>query len=193
MDLQQQEVRNCPPELARHRMVCLDIETTGLDKTFNNIIELGTVEVVNGRNVREYSRVFGGGRSPMYLVRQVHGIRDIDRIGRPTFRMQAHKVAAYLSNAVLVTHNGTKFDIPFLEAKLEEAGETLSYKHHVDTYLLSRKLGHEANSLGELSRRYGIPYGEWNHRGVADCLCTLQLLYAMVEENGADALGLYFT
>lgn len=178
----------CPEGLKSSRLIVLDLETTGLHQVFNNIIELGVVEVNGGEVTKEYSRLFGGGRSSMYLVRKVHGIKDADREGKPTFKQCARKVADYLSGAILITHNGTKFDIPFMEAKMKEVGVNLSHHRHIDTYLISKKLEHEKNSLEWLCGKYGIPYDESNHRGLTDCLCTLQLLYAFCEKFGEAAI-----
>lgn len=179
---------SCPDSLKDSRLVCLDIETTGLSPIWNNIIELGVVEVRNGNIVQQYSRLFGGGRSSMFLVRKIHGIKDFEREGKKTFAQCAKRVAEYLNGATLVSHNGVKFDVPFLEAKMKEAGASFSFFKHIDTYLISKKLDHKFHSLEWLCQNYGIPYDESNHRGVTDCLCTLQLLYAFIEKFGADAV-----
>ncbi len=178
----------CPEFLKPERLIALDIETTGLSRTWNTIIELGVVEVMNGEIVRRYSRLFGGGRSSIYLVRKVHGIRDSERRNRKTFAQCAQRVAQYLNGATLVTHNGARFDVPFIEARMKEAGTTLSYFRHIDTYLISRRMKHQHNSLEWLCHRYDIPYDETNHRGLTDCFCTLQLLYAFAEKFGSDEI-----
>ena len=176
----------CPHFLLGHRLVCLDLETTGLDIIRNNIIELGVVEVKQGKIAQQYSKLFGGGRSSMYLVRKIHGIKDSERVGKPSFKSCCKRVADYLSGAVIITHNGMKFDVPFMEEKMKEAGISLSYIRHIDTYVLSKKLKHEKNSLEWLCGKYGIQYDESNHRGLTDCLCTLQILYAFCEKFGEE-------
>ena len=75
-----------------------------------------------------------------------------------------------------------------MEAKMKEVGVNLSHHRHIDTYLISKKLEHEKNSLEWLCGKYGIPYDESNHRGLTDCLCTLQLLYAFCEKFGEAAI-----
>lgn len=195
----------CPPLLKNHRLVSLDIETTGLDMRLNNIIELGVVEVVDGVEKLKYGRLFGGGRSSPYLVKNIHHITDGEREGKSTFRESCRKIADYLCGAVLVTHNGARFDIPFMEAKMKEEGVHMSYVKHYDTIILARSLKkdvldrngnktydkdgnviqeslHKSHSLEYLCGEYGIPYDEENHRGLKDCWCTLQLLYALVSK-----------
>ena len=196
----------CPPELLGQRLIRLDIETTGLDMRLNNIIELGVVEVVDGREKRRYGKLFGGGRSSAHLIKSVHGIRDADRRGKPTFRESCGKIADYLMGAVIVTHNGAKFDLPFMEYQMKQVGVFFTYAKHYDTCVMSRSLRkpvldangvqardeegnpafeplYERHSLEYMCGVFGIPYGEENHRGLQDCWCTMQLLFALIGKH----------
>ncbi len=181
----------CPECLKNSRLVCLDLETTGLSPIFNNIIELGVVEVLNGEIKTKYSRLFGGGRSSIYLVRKIHKIKDSEREGKTTFAESAASVANWLNGSILLTHNGAKFDIPFMKSKMEEVGVKLNCQNSIDTFLISKKYGeHEFHSLQYLCKKYEIPYGEENHRGLTDCICTVQLLYAFIEKFGPEVIGM---
>lgn len=175
---------DCPDILKNKRLICLDIETTGLDITKNTIIELGVIEVVGGKVKTEYTKLFGGGASPVYLMRNVHKIKDSDRKGKKTFKQCAEKIAEYLSNAVIITHNGDGFDIPMIQKKLSEAGYSIQNSKYIDTLKIARKLKHESNSLGNLCKEYGIEYGgsdgTRSHRGLEDAYATLDLLYCFI-------------
>lgn len=181
-------MRQCPEAFANKRLVALDLETTGLNSKFNNIIEVGVVEVKDRIQTTSYSKLFGGGFSSMHLILSVHKIKDVERKNLPTFSQCASRLANWLEDAILVTHNGIKFDVPFMQAKMAETDVSLKLSGHIDTYQAAKKLGLEKHSLEWLSNHYGIEYNESNHRGVTDCLCTFQLLYAMVEEFGIDAV-----
>ena len=177
---------SCPNSLKTSRLIAINLETTGLNPIFNTIIELGIIEVKNGEIVQQYSKLFGGGRSSMHQVRKVHGIRDAERLGKPTFKKCAKRIADYFSGAVLVSCNGNKFDIPFMKEKMKEAGVSLLYSRHIDTDLISRKLKSRKNDLEWLCRLYDIPYDGSHRGGLAKCHCTLQLLYAFCEKFGED-------
>lgn len=178
---------DCPNILKNKRHIALDLETTGLSIDYNTIIELGVIEVQNGIVVQRYSRLFGGGYSPMFLVRNIHKIRDCERMGKKTFKECASNIASYLSNSIIVTHNGGNFDMPMLQKKLSECGEKIRNVKQVDTYQIARKIGHESNSLENLCKQYGIQYGGDNgnnsHRGEEDAEATLQLLYCFITEK----------
>ena len=186
----------CPDILKDKRLITLDIESTGLNIIYNTIIELGVIEVVNGEVKTEYSRLFGGGHSSMYLVRKVHHIKDMERRGKKTFKECAEKIASFLSNSIIVTHNGNSFDIPMIERKLSEAGYEIKNFKSLDTLQLVKKMRKDEenddkqvkrNTLGALCNEFGLVYGgeerNKSHRGLEDAEATLDLLYYLINND----------
>ena len=190
-----------PDCLRDKRIIALDIETTGLNIRHNTIIEIGVIEVVNGKVALEYKKLFGGGHSSVYLSRCVHHITDQERNGKPTFRECAEKIAAYLSNAIIVTHNGNSFDIPMIDYNLRQAGyEWKNYKS-VDTLAIMRKYRKANNSelddkkekvqgknkLENICKEFGITYGgesgDSAHRGLEDAEACLDLLFYLLNNK----------
>lgn len=184
------------------RLIALDAETTGLSVVFNTIIELGVVEVQNGIVVQRYSRLFGGGHSAMYLVRKIHRIKDSERKFKPTFKSCAEKISKYLSNAILVTHNGNAFDMPLIQNKCNIAGFPLENIKVIDTLQLARKMRrkenseddkkkqHDRNTLENLCKEFGLQYGGEEggnaHHGLEDSEACLDLLFYMVNNNKVE-------
>ena len=161
------------------RVIILDIETTGLSKDFDRIIELGVMEYDNGELVVNYSKLFGGGRSQINTIK-IHGIKDSERIGLKTFEECAEDVSNYLSNAILVGHNVRRFDIPMINAKLKSAGKELSNIKIIDTCELAKRVKIASdNKLETLCNHFGIKHG--GHRGLADAKCTLELLLKLID------------
>lgn len=196
-----------PEQFRQCRLIALDCETTGLTK-YNTIIELGCVEVNHGGVVKfgnegGFSKLFGGGHSSMYLVRKVHRIKDSARRGRKTFKQCAQKISEYLSNSVIVTHNGNSFDLPLIQQKLSEAGFPLHDFKSIDTLQLVRKMrksesGSEddekrqrgRNTLGNLCREFGLVYGgeegDKAHRAYEDAEACLDLLFYLVNNGKVE-------
>lgn len=188
----------CPEILKDKKIIALDIESTGLNIMFNTIIELGVIEVINGEVKTEYSRLFGGGHSSMYLVRKVHHIKDLERKGKKTFKECAEKIASFLSDSILVTHNGNSFDIPMIQQKLHEAGFEIKNFKSLDTLQLIRKMRKDENidddkkqskrnTLGSLCKEFGLIYGGENgdksHRGLEDAEATVDLLFYLINND----------
>jgi DNA polymerase III epsilon subunit-like protein len=165
---------------------------------FNTIIELGVIEIVNGEVKTEYSKLFGGGHSSMYLVRKIHHIKDSARKGKKTFKECAEKIASFLSNSIIVTHNGNSFDIPMIQQKLHEAGHEIKNFKSIDTLQLVKKMRKEEqteddkkqskrNNLGALCKEFGLIYGgedgSKSHRGLEDAEATLDLLFYLINND----------
>ena len=51
------------------------------------------------------------------------------------------------------------------------------------------QVGFTEDEVKMLCEKYGIPYGDENHRGLTDCICTVQLLYALVEKFGPQIIN----
>ena len=191
------------------RLIACDLETTGLSVLYNTIIEIGCVEVNNGKVVKfgnkdGFTRLFSGGHSSMYLVRKVHHIKDSDRSSEKysTFKQSAEKISEYLSNSILVTHNGNSFDIPMIQQKLTEAGFPLHDFKSIDTLQLVRKMRkkesgeedekrqHGRNTLENLCREFGLVYGGDEgrnaHRGLEDAEACLDLLFYLVNNGKVE-------
>ena len=191
------------------RLIACDLETTGLSVLYNTIIEIGCVEVNNGRVVKfgsksGFTRLFSGGHSSMYLVRKVHHIKDSDRSSEKysTFKQSAEKISEYLSNSILVTDNGNSFDIPMIQQKLTEAGYPLHDFKSIDTLQLVRKMRkkesgeedekrqHGRNTLENLCREFGLVYGGDEgrnaHRGLEDAEACLDLLFYLVNNGKVE-------
>ena len=188
----------CPDILKDKRILALDIESTGLSTIYNTIIELGVIEVINGEVKTEYTKLFGGGHSSMYLVRKVHHIKDSERKGKKTFKECAEKIADFLSNSIIVTHNGNSFDLPMISQKLQEAGYNIENYRSIDTLQLVRKMRknegiddekkqQKRNTLGNLCKEFGLIYGGEDgnnaHRGLEDAEATLDLLFYLINNN----------
>lgn len=173
---------SCPDKLKNKRIITIDIETTGLDIQLNTIIQMGVVEFQNGVEVLSYETMFGGGHSPLFLVRRLHKISDSKRKSLPSFKEKSEKIANYLSNSLIVTHNGTRFDLPFIHRVLKEGGHSIINSEYVDTFTIAKKIGHESNSLENLSKQYGLLYDDKNHTGLADARNTLELYFCFLNK-----------
>lgn len=163
------------------RVIVFDIETTGLDREFDRIIELGVIELKQGEIVREYSRLFGGGKSKAKVVNEIHHITDDMRKGKPTFEERADKIVEYLSDAILIGYNITKFDYPFIDAKLKCIGKSLTNVRLVDVYTLAKKvkLAVDNYQLRTLCEHFKVEYG--SHRGMGDAKSTWLILEKMMD------------
>lgn len=169
------------------RVLVFDIETTGLNFDFDSIIEFGGVEYENGELIKEYNMKFSDGYCAPFLTKSVHGIKDSERVNEPKFVDSAQYISEILSNKILITHNGRKFDMPFINLYLEKLNLKVVNFKLVDTLLLARKLKFKSNSLQFLSNHYGIEYG--GHRGLGDAKSTYKIMLKLCKELEYKNIG----
>lgn len=118
--------------------VVLDVETTGIDRKNDRMVEIAILEISNGNIVDQYQTLVNPGIPISPGAYQVHGISDADVASAPKAEHIAAEIADRLRGKPVVGHSVT-FDLDFVEEAFRDAGitEKLSY---IDTLSFSRKL-----------------------------------------------------
>ena len=166
--------------LDNKQVIVFDIETTGLNLELDEIIQFGAVKIENSKIIEQKNMLFSGEFicSP-HLVKNVHKIKDIDRKNGFKFEDKVNQIFDYLNNQIVITHNGKRFDIPFLNMKMKPFGLQLDCKL-IDTIILARKMNFKSNSLQFLSQYYNIE--SQHHRGLTDAIMTYKLIDCLAKD-----------
>jgi DNA polymerase-3 subunit epsilon len=107
--------------LSDPRLVVLDVETTGTDVATDRIVQFCFWRVAGGK-APHVKLVEPLGPIPAGAT-AVHGITDEMVRDEPPFSYFAPRIQAALGHpTVLVTYNGTRFDVPLLDAELRRHG-----------------------------------------------------------------------
>lgn len=98
-----------------------DLETTGLDPNTDKIVELAALTVVEGIVTQTHSVILNNGIDIPAQASAVHGItREMCEAEGADPKLALLDLAQMLlNNPANLTHNGFKFDIPFLIANLK--------------------------------------------------------------------------
>jgi len=100
----------------------IDLETTGLNPSFDRIIELSALKV-HPDGSEEVKSVRVNPEMPISAgATRVHGIKDADVAGEPTFRQYAKNLLAFLDGCDLSGFNAIRFDLPMLRAEFARVG-----------------------------------------------------------------------
>lgn len=104
--------------------IIFDLETTGLDRQNDRILEFALIEIGPQGEVNRWSSLF----NPEGPVRktEIHGIKDSDVTDAPTFKEAANSIIEKISGRTLVAHNAV-FDLAFLRSELTRAGWTVPF------------------------------------------------------------------
>ena len=142
--------------------VAFDFETTDLDVRSCGVVEIGAVKVKGGEVVDRYHTLVRPERPISAAASEVHGYRDADVAGAPTFAEVWTAFRAFIGDQILVAHNGQEFDMPVLERLAAPLGgvDDITF---FDTLPLARALYPTSRKLEDLAELYGIPAGRSHH------------------------------
>lgn len=164
--------------------IVLDLETTGLDPHYDDIIEVACLKFVGGKQVDSFHsyvqpRPFQDDDGQLHFVdnfiTDLTGITDDMLKDAPCFASIAPELSKYLGNSVLVGHN-VNFDINFLYDNFMAALRKPLHNNFVDTMRIARivmpDLPH--HRLKDLCKAFSIDTDL--HRADNDCMATQKIL-----------------
>ena len=160
-------------------LVIVDVETTGIDPTLADLVEVAAVKVRKGKVSDTWSTLVKPERP--IVGTQMHGITDAEVATAPSPAEAVEQLLAWAGDAVLVGHN-IGFDLGFLSAAL--GGREFQPGTYLDTLVLAREgypTGPDAYKLGDLSRFFGIEL-QASHRALPDAEATAALLIRISED-----------
>lgn len=122
--------------------IAFDIETTGLNRTNDRIIEIGAVLYQNGQISNKYGTLIHSVNHIPKSASRVNHITDEMLLNAPSEEQAYLEIIDFMKYAIsgdvpLVAHNAS-FDISFLKNTLERLGYNGNLKY-IDTLTLSKK------------------------------------------------------
>lgn len=119
--------------------VVWDLETTGLDPIKNRIVEIAMLGIKDGLEVENYKALINYGPWIAEEATKVHGITAemCEKFGKPPKQVLEEIIAVFGKYNAHVTHNGIKFDIPFL---IESLKRELLHNNEIINYLENRAI-----------------------------------------------------
>ena len=163
--------------------VVFDLETTGISRTFDEVVEISAVKVRSGQVVDEFSTLVNPGRHIPAGASQVNGITDQMVADCPLFSQVLQEFLNFTEGLTLVGHNIASFDMKFIWRDAEKYYGELVPNDYVDTLKVARRHLSELprHRLVDLAEYYGIS-PEGAHRALNDCRMNQQVYERMVAE-----------
>ncbi len=152
--------------------VVLDIETTGLDPYFDEIIEIGALKIINGKIVDKFSQLIKPSQPISAFISELTGITNDMVTNEPTINEVLPKFVNFVSNMNIVGHN-VHFDINFIYDNMVLFLNKSFKNNFIDTLKLSRKLFRnlENHKLNTVCKHLNINIDN-HHRAYYDCEIT---------------------
>ncbi len=180
-------------------IVAFDIETTGLDKQRDHIIQISmvkfnpeTYEVIETYDT--YVKPIGNYAIsvPAYIK---HKIRPELLYDKPTIKDIADDIIKFFEDCDVLTYNGNGFDIPFLNKELEAVGKHIDFttRQCYDSCIEERK--RNPNTLDAVYERYVgksmADNGLDAHNSLSDVKATIEIFKGQSENEPVHAEKIY--
>ncbi len=167
--------------------VVLDLETSGLNTRFDDIIEVGALRIRNGKITQRYQKLVKPERNISSFISRLTGITNSMLKSAPDPDEVLPEFIEFIGSDIIVGHN-VNFDINFLYDKWESMTDMTLSNDFLDTLRLSRRVlpALSTHKLEFLKSYYRIDIPQ-AHRSIADCETTYrlyQLLMKDAENNG---------
>lgn len=173
------------------RFVIIDLETTGLEPDFDNIIEVAALKIHDGQIIEQYqSLVKPYGEIDDYIT-ELTGITNEMLSSAPAPEKVLSDVYAFSEGYIFMGHN-VNFDINFLYDWTCKLLNKCVSNDFVDTLRIARKLypGMKHHRLQDLVSALNIPSNGF-HRAMNDChntyFCYLHMLEDIKHQYGSEA------
>ena len=159
----------------------IDLETTGLNPSFDRIVELSALKVYPDGS-EEVKSVRVNPEMPISDgATRVHGIKDADVAGDPTFRQYAKNLLAFLDGCDLSGFNAIRFDLPMLRAEFARVGMELDLDNRkvVDPMVIFHQM--EPRDLSAAYSKYcGKALNDAAHTAAGDVRAAMEILEAQI-------------
>lgn len=182
------------------RYVVFDLETTGLDRTKDSIIQFAAIKIEDNKVVDElnlYIQPIGNySITPQAYIK--HGINAKFLADKPTMFDVGVQIRDFFETPAtvsIVTYNGTSFDIPFLVSEFAKVGIDFSFLPYkcYDAFLEEKE--RNGIDLGKTYTRYrGKTMDEAGleaHNALSDVKATYSVFYAQQKIKNYDPIVMF--
>jgi len=161
-------------------IVVFDLETTGLHKSSDKIIEIGAVKIENGKITQSFATLINP-QSHIPESATIHnGITDEMVKDAPVIEQVLPDFLLFTQDAILLGHNSEHFDFPFISTVAEQYNIYFDNPRQ-DTMLLAQKYLKLKNyKLATIAGHYNIQ-NETAHRGLSDAIATAKVFMQLAK------------
>lgn len=160
--------------------VCFDLETTGLDPLYNEIIEIGALKVRDGKVAERFMEFIHPQEEISPMITNLTGItNEMVANARPADTVISDFLE-FCEDDVLIGHN-VGFDYSFMKSGASNLGLTFE-KFGIDTFKIAQRTlkSLPSKSLSSLCEYYQIE-NKAAHRAYYDALATAKLYQTLAQ------------
>ncbi|MFZ4712285.1 MAG: PolC-type DNA polymerase III [Bacteriovoracaceae bacterium] len=153
-----------------------DLETTGGNHTFDQIIEIGLVKVKERQIVDSKHYFINPGIPIPEFIQKLTSIKEKDVKDAPKIIEVLDDILEFMGDDILVAHN-ISFDIPFFNSVLVRHNREKLKNREMCTNIMTKHLIPEImnSNLNYMSSLFNLNHGQ-AHRAIEDAKATAELL-----------------
>lgn len=166
---------------------CIDVETTGLNKSIDRIVQLAIVNFDEKFKILQEKSWFikpTGNWKMNPDAEAVHNIsEDYIKEHGVSLKSIISEFLEMLGENPILTYNGSSFDISFIQRDFEREGLETGFDKHefIDAFDIERRVN--SNRLGDAYRRYYGEDFEDAHDALADVKATIKVYQAQCKKH----------
>ncbi|WP_204122463.1 exonuclease domain-containing protein [Lacticaseibacillus mingshuiensis] len=162
------------PDLASD-FISLDIETTGTNYAYDDVIQVSATHVMNGLETENFTSFIDPAQSVPAHITNLTGIRQEDVDNAPKLNELADELMSFIGDRLVIGWNLKGFDLPFLKAK----GIDLTNNSILDVMLLARRRKHQGVNSQLTTVKHMLGVKALSHNALTDARAT-EVLYALL-------------
>ena len=164
-----------------NKYIAFDIETTGLDPMYDEIIEIGAIKIENGKEIETFNTLIKPEYEIDEFITELTGITNEMLKNAPPIDEVLPKFMTFIKDSIILGHN-VNFDINFIYDNLINEDMYPITNDFVDTLRLSRRLLPELkhHRLSDLANYYKID-NTGSHRSLKDVRITIEIFKKLEE------------
>lgn len=170
-------------------LVCYDVETSGLSPVHDRIVQLSAVKVTTTIEYRNWYIKLPQGVHISESVIAVHHITEefLEQNGEDPIKV-AKEFYEFIKGCNLLTYNGNRFDIQFVDRLLKDAGFDImdEPRQHYDAFQMDVRLN--PRDLSHTYTRYTGREMVDAHDARADVNATVEIFAAMMSNLQFDEI-----
>ena len=176
VDYEQADLFNLEEKTFYGTYVVFDLETTGLEPTKDEIIEIGAVKIENGKITQRFMSYVDPEKPIPPESSAISGIIDSDVAGAPKDYEILQDFYKFTRGAILIGYNNINFDNVFLIGQGKECRWDFASNETDDVYRYAQKYVHGVKNyrLGTIAAALGVTLDN-AHRAVFDALATAEV------------------
>ena len=175
-------IKNLLESIGFNNFIALDLETTGLDKNKDEIIEISALRFIDGELSDEFTTLVKPKRSIPKKITNITGINDSLVSDAPIIDEVLDNFISFIDDSIIVAHNA-EFDIGFIEECVKKYSKKSNIKSICDTLLLSRSFLFflDKFNLEYLSNIFELEHKD-AHRARSDALNTGKIFLQLIQQ-----------